>query len=105
MATISIVSTALYDDRMSNTAKSRFIRGRRTLAGLGRRDRSRRAEKLSASSDVSGGAANADCWDSSIVLLADNVDDTDVIHLLLDRVLGNSADSWVESEDGDSVPA
>ena len=101
---MSIASTALYDDRMSNTAKSRFIRGRRTLAGLGRRDRSRRAEKLSASSDVSGGAANADCWDSSIVLLADNVD-TDAIHLLLDRVLGNNSSSWVESEDDDSVPA
>lgn len=68
---------------MRSTAKSRFIRGRRTFCGLGRRARSARAEKLSATSAVRGGAARADCgfWDSNNAVLA--VDDSmDEIHLL-----------------------
>jgi hypothetical protein len=60
MATTSMSSTASYEDRMSNTAKSRFMRGRSTFAGRGRRKaRSARADKLSATSAVRGGAADA----------------------------------------------
>ena len=54
-------STALYDERMSKTAKSIFIRGRRTFGGLLRRARAALAETLSATSAVSGGAAEAVC--------------------------------------------
>ena len=70
---------------MSNTAKSRFIRGRRTLAGLGRRERSTRAEKLSATSDVRGGAARAVCgWESTAAAAMADMDVVE-IHLLRER--------------------
>ena len=57
MATQSNSSNALYDDRMSRTAKSLLSLGRNALGGLGRNNRCALAEKLSASAAVTGTAA------------------------------------------------
>lgn len=62
---------------MSSTAKSRFILGRNTFGGFGRRALSNRAEVLSASSAVRGGAALAMlCARSMEVVLADDMQES-----------------------------
>ena len=85
MATKSSSSTALYDDRINVTAKSKFKFCRNILGGGLRNLRSSLAEKLSASCAVIGGAAFAfGGWDETEAEAATNE---------------NGADAMVDSHD------